>query len=147
MNLNRLSIDIKEDEGVIYEIYPDHLGHLTFGVGHLITAEDIEYGLPIGTYVCRDRVEFCFTWDLDEAIRKCKNLYGPAFDCWPCTVQEVLVNMIFNLGYKGLSKFKNMRKALDMEDWGQVAIEGRDSLWYRQVTARAERLMRRLEET
>lgn len=146
MNLNRLYQTLKEDEGVIYEIYPDHLGYLTFGVGHLVTKEDEEFGLPAGTPVSHNRVDFCFQWDVDDAIESCKRLYGSDFDFWPSAVQEVLVNMMFNLGYRGLSRFKNFKKALEMEDFAQAAIEGRDSLWYRQVTNRAERLMRRLEE-
>lgn len=139
-------MQLKEDEGTIYQIYPDHLGYLTCGVGHLITEDDEEYGKPIGTAVTHSRVDFCLQWDIDKAINNAKKLYHPDFGYWPGAVQEVLVNMIFNLGYTGLSTFKNFKKALVMEDWGQAAIEGRDSLWYRQVTNRAERLMTRLEE-
>jgi lysozyme len=53
--------------------------------------------------------------------------------------------MMFNLGRTRLSKFKNMRTAIDNEDWATAAVEGRDSRWYRQVGNRAERLMERLE--
>ena len=53
--------------------------------------------------------------------------------------------MMFNMGRPRLSKFKNMNKALWAEDWKGAAVEGRDSRWYRQVTQRAERLMKRLE--
>jgi hypothetical protein len=53
--------------------------------------------------------------------------------------------MMFNLGRPRLSKFKNMKKALDNGNWQLAAVEGEDSLWYRQVTNRAERLMTRLE--
>jgi lysozyme len=146
MNLNRLYRQLKEDEGVIYEIYPDHLGFLTFGVGHLVTGEDEELGRPIGTPITHTRVDFCLQWDVEHSITNAKKLYSPDFDYWPGAVQEILVNMVFNLGYAGLGRFKNFKKALDMEDWGQAAKEGRDSLWYRQVTNRAERLMTRLEE-
>ena len=38
-----------------------------------------------------------------------------------------------------------MHAALNREDWAEAAKEGRDSLWYRQVPNRAERLMSRLE--
>jgi len=54
--------------------------------------------------------------------------------------------MMFNLGRPRLSKFKNMKKALDSRRWALAALEGRDSLWYRQVGNRAERLMGRLED-
>ncbi len=36
MNFKRLYEQLKIDEGVIYEIYHDHLGYHTFGVGHLV---------------------------------------------------------------------------------------------------------------
>ena len=39
-----------------------------------------------------------------------------------------------------------MKKALDSRRWALAALEGRDSLWYRQVGNRAERLMGRLED-
>ena len=53
--------------------------------------------------------------------------------------------MMFNMGRTRLSKFKNHNSALQSEDWKKAAIEGRDSIWYKQVTNRAERLMCRLE--
>jgi len=53
--------------------------------------------------------------------------------------------MLFNLGRPRLSKFKNFKKALDAQDWKRAGIEGRDSVWYRQVGRRAERLMVRME--
>ena len=73
-------------------------------------------------------------------------LYGePYFEDFPDEVQEILVNMMFNMGRPRLSKFKKMNAALKKEDWKEAAKEGRDSRWYNQVTKRAERLMTRLE--
>ena len=51
MNKERVFEQLKIDEGVKYEIYRDHLGYPTFGVGHLIVKDDPEYGLPEGTEV------------------------------------------------------------------------------------------------
>jgi len=53
--------------------------------------------------------------------------------------------MMFNMGRTRLSKFKNFNAAILDHDWKTAATEGRDSLWYRQVTNRAERLMSRME--
>ena len=53
--------------------------------------------------------------------------------------------MMFNMGRPRLSKFKKMNEAIAQKDWKGAAVEGRDSRWYRQVTQRAERLMKRLE--
>ena len=52
---------------------------------------------------------------------------------------------MFNMGRPRLSKFKNFNAAIEEHDWSRAAVEGRDSLWYRQVTNRAERLMSRME--
>ena len=135
---------MKIDEGVVYEVYHDHLGLPTCGVGHLVMESDAESGQPVGTPVDEDRVNDCFEKDLDTAISECKVLFED-FDDMPGEVQEVLVNMMFNMGRTRLSGFKNFKKALDEGDWSQAAVEGRDSKWYRQVTNRAERLMERLE--
>ena len=49
MNIDLLREELMRDEGVIYEIYKDHLGLPTCGIGHLITDLDTEYGKPDGT--------------------------------------------------------------------------------------------------
>ena len=144
MNREAVYETLKVDEGVVYEIYKDHLGFETFGVGHLIVEADPEHGQPVGTKVSEDRVKECFEVDLDVAINECKVLYKD-FDSWPDEVQQILVNMMFNMGRTRLSKFKNFQAALEAKDWKKAAVEGRDSLWYKQVTNRAERLMKRLE--
>jgi len=137
---------LKIDEGVVNEIYLDHLGYPTFGVGHLVTEGDPEHGKPVGTPVSEERVEEVFERDLDTAIGECIALYGNQFVKWPGEVQEIVVNMMFNMGRTRLGGFKNFRKALEERDWKKAAVEGRDSKWYNQVTNRAERLMERLEQ-
>jgi len=146
MNREAVYEQLKIDEGVVYGIYNDHLGYPTFGVGHLIVEDDEEFGRPIGTAVTEERVRACFARDLEIAERECCALYGEgSFGAFPDEVQQILVNMMFNMGRPRLSKFKNMNKAIEQNDWKRAAAEGRDSLWYRQVRKRAERLMTRLE--
>jgi|SRR5210317_427885 lysozyme len=147
VNMNREAVfeQLKIDEGVVNEIYLDHLGYPTFGVGHLVLESDEEHGQPVGTPVNEERVKECFERDLDTAISECVALYGEGFTSWPDEVQQVLVNMMFNMGRTRLGGFKNFRKALEEGDWKKAGVEGRDSKWYRQVTNRAERLMSRLE--
>jgi GH24 family phage-related lysozyme (muramidase) len=145
MNREAVYEQLKIDEGVVYEVYKDHLGYPTFGVGHLIIESDPEYGWDVGDPVSEERVKECFEKDLDLSISECVALYGDQFNEWPGEVQEILVNMMFNMGRTRLGGFKNFRKALEAHDWKQAAIEGRDSRWHKQVTNRAERLMSRLE--
>lgn len=145
-NIDRLKDQLEYDEGVVYEIYSCPAGYLTFGVGHKITESDREWGWGEGTPVAHHRVWEVFNQDVEMAIKGCENIYGEdQFYSWPPEVQEILINMCFNLGQGGLSKFKKMNNALHHRDWNLAAQEGRDSLWYAQVTKRAERLMSRLE--
>ena len=96
---------LKIDEGVEYEIYKDHLGYPTFGVGHLVLETDPEHGQEVGTPVSEDRVKECFEKDLDTAISECNALYEEGvFGDLPGEVQEILVNMMFNMGRTRLSK-------------------------------------------
>jgi len=137
---------LKIDEGVEYQIYLDHLGYPTFGVGHLVTDADPEAGLEVGTQVSEDRVWEAFDQDLDIAIAECHQLFpGDKFEGFPEEAQQVIVNMMFNMGRPRLSGFKKFIAACEAKDWKTAAIEGRDSRWYNQVTNRAERLMVRLE--
>jgi len=145
-NRERVYKQLIEDEGIKYEIYLDHLGYPTFGIGHLILETDEEYGKPVGTPVNKERVYKCFEEELDLCISECHKLYGKdTFKEFPSEVQEILVNMMFNLGRPRLSGFKKFNAALLKGNWQTAAKEGRDSRWYRQVTNRAERLMTRLE--
>jgi len=145
MNIEQLKETLKIDEGVVYEIYNDHLGYPTFGIGHLVLERDGEHGLPVGTPVSEDRVSECFEQDVQIVIEDCKKLHD-GWDGYPQEVKQIIANMMFNMGLTRLSKFNKHNAALRCGDWKEAAIEGRDSRWYKQVTNRAERLMKRLEE-
>ena len=67
---------LAEDEGIVLEIYNDHLGYATFGIGHLITDDDPEYGQEVGTPVSEERVRECFDNDIVIADGECVGLYG-----------------------------------------------------------------------
>ena len=144
MNIERVQKQLEIDEGVVYKIYTDHLGYPTFGIGHLITKNDPEFEEPVGTPVSKERVDSVFAIDIKIAEDECCVLY-PFWEELPEEVQEILVNMMFNLGRPRLTKFKKMNAALEMGDWKTAAIEGRDSRWYHQVGRRSERLMTRME--
>ena len=144
MNREQVQKQLAVDEGIVHEVYLDHLGYATFGIGHLITDKDPEQEYTVGTPISEERVTEAFQSDLDISIGECKVLFD-LWDTYPGEVQEILVNMMFNLGRPRLSKFKNFKKAVDSGDWAKAGIEGRDSLWWKQVGNRAERLMVRIE--
>ena len=143
MDIEKLREEIKYDEGSVNEIYLDHLGLATFCIGHLVTEWDEEYGWEIGTPVSEDRCNEVFDSDIQIVLADCKQLY-PDFNELPEEVQRIIANMMFNMGRPRLSKFKGMKAGVDARDWNKAADEMVDSRWYRQVTNRAERLVKRM---
>ena len=143
MDIEKLREQLKIDEGCVYEIYNDHLGYATFGIGHLVTESDPENGQELGTPVSESRVIEAFEQDVQTVLSDCAILY-PDFDELPEEAQQVIANMMFNMGRPRLSKFKGMKRGVDSRDWNAAADEMVDSAWYRQVTNRADRLVERM---
>ena len=143
MNLEQFREQLEIDEGVKYEVYNDHLGYATFGVGHLVLESDPEYGDPIGAPVSESRVIEAFEQDCENVLRDCDILYEDFADL-PEEAQQVIANMMFNMGRPRLSKFKGMKRGVDSRNWNEAADEMVDSAWYRQVTNRADRLVERI---
>ena len=139
MNIEALREQLKVDEGVKYEIYKDHLGYPTFGIGHLITEDDPEHGEPDGTEISEDRVNEVFESDVAKFVSEAKILFSD-LDELPDVAQQVIVNMAFNMGRPRLSKFKNFIAGVNDRDWVRAAEEMMDSRWADQVGARAVRL-------
>ena len=143
MNIEQLREQLEIDEGVEYEVYLDHLGYATFGVGHLVLESDPEHGAEVGTPVSESRVIEAFEQDCENVLRDCNILYED-FASLPEEAQQVIANMMFNMGRPRLSKFKGMKRGVDSRDWNAAADEMVDSRWYRQVTNRADRLVERM---
>jgi len=145
MNRAKLKEEIIADEGMVKHIYLDHLGYPTFGVGHLVLAADPESGKDTGTEVSEERIQECLERDLDTVMMDCVKLY-PNWTELPEEVQHIVANMMFNMGYPRLSKFKGMKAGVDSKNWNKAADEMVDSRWYKQVTNRANRLVERMRQ-
>ena len=143
MNIDKLRKELERDEGVRYEVYLDHLGYPTFGIGHLITEDDPEKGKRVGTKVSEERVVEAFESDIRMVLDDCHNLYDN-FSGIPEECQLILANMMFNMGRTRLGKFKNMNAAVEEGDYSRAANEMVNSRWYNQVRNRASRLVERM---
>jgi lysozyme len=143
VDIEQLRETLKVDEGVKYEIYKDHLGYPTFGIGHLIVESDEEYGQSVGTGVHLDRVNEAFDEDVAVMVDEAKKLF-PDLEDLPEEAQQVIVNMTFNMGRPRLSKFKKFIAGVNAGDWEKAAVEMMDSRWAKQVGSRAERLRDRI---
>ena len=146
---NELIEIVKEDlirhEGYVAEIYLDSENLPTFGIGHLVTEDDMEHSWPVGTPVTDERILDVFHKDCDvaytDACALVLNFAGQAVDA-----QRVLVNMAFNLGRNRLSKFKNMLRYVNEGNYVMAANEMVNSKWYGQVGRRSKELVDIMKE-
>ena len=148
MNLEELKEHIKFEEGVKINdngehiLYNDSLGYKTLGIGHLVKATDPENEMEVGTVVSQERVDECFEADLYVAINDMEKFTEDMNV--DENVKECVTHMVFQLGLPRLNKFKNFKQALLDGDIKTAQAEMKDSLWYRQTTNRADRLIEKL---
>ena len=135
---------LEADEGVKHEVYLDHLGKATTGIGHLILEDDAEHGWPVGAPVSEERVSELFAQDVQTALKDALWLQ-PDLEGWPIPAQITVVSLAFQLGAPRYSKFVKHHEALEDEHWMTAAAELRDSKLYRQTPERTERHAQRLE--
>ena len=146
--------EISSDEGKILHAYLCTELHATVGIGHKILDTDPEkeleiYGVnweevPDDQCITEHRCYVLFQEDVQIAIGGCMNIYSN-WDELPQEMQHVLVNMAFQMGQRGLSNFKNMKAAIEEQDFAKTAVEMMDSRWASQTPERAERLKLRVE--
>ena len=135
MSYNDLKARIKEHEGFVPKIYKDQLGFKTIGFGHLVLATDrFKEGV---TYKKKD-LEEVFDSDFNIAKSNANQLIKglPLHHQAKC----VIIEMVFQLGIGGVSKFKKMWKALKQNNYQIASEEMLDSKWAKQTPKRAEEL-------
>ncbi len=141
--IKELQSELEADEGCKYQIYLDHLGYPTAGIGHLITEKDDEFGAPVDTPISRKRIDEWFKQDIGYCLDDCRVIFAD-WDELPQEVQKITANMAFNLGRVRLSKFSKFIAAVNAGEWLTAASEMNDSQWRRQVPNRAQRLIKRM---
>ena len=126
---------IKKHEGFLSKVYLDSLGKATIGYGHLLTEDD---DFVEGVIYDKDILESLFEKDFSKAVQGAEELlkgYEIAL-----IAKEVIIEMVFQLGKTGVSKFKNMFAALKEHEYSRAAAEMLNSAWYRQTPSRCEDL-------
>lgn len=140
---DKLREELEYDEGVKYEIYLDHLGLPTFGIGHLVKEDDPEHGMDVGTEISEERCKEVFSEDIRVTLKDCEIIFED-WDKLPEEARLVTANMCFQLGRPRLSKFKKTIDACNRGSWSEMATEMRDSKWNKQTPERSERLIERI---
>ena len=143
MNMERLLKSVKEHEGYRNKVYLDTLGKRTVGVGHLCVEDFWEDDKEYEEKFLMEILEK----DLQQAIRGARSL----MEDHGCTdideqAEEILIEMVFQLGMTGVSKFKNMWKALSELNYVGASYEMLDSRWSKQTPNRAKSMAKIMKE-
>jgi len=126
--------------------YRDSVGLWTVGYGHLIDDDAPPFGAAtIGDVLDHitdaQRHSEWLDADLEIATKDARAWLGDTFEQLSDTAQRVVVEMAYQLGGGGLSKFVQMRAALVALNMGLAAACGLNSKWATQTPQRAKELM------
>ena len=135
-NYKKLAIRIKTNEGFRNKSYLDSLGNNTVGYGHLIKKSE-KHLLHIR--LSKKTLTKIFKKDLERAIVDYGKIYKK--QKFSKKTQEVLIEMIFQLGLKGVLGFKKFNKHLLKKNNFLAALEMIDSKWYKQTPLRVTKLV------
>lgn len=135
MNIQLLQKELTRDEGVRFSPYKDTKDIMTVGIGHNLQSSPISYSYPL----TQDQVNQIFASDVQNVIKDL-NANIPWWSSLDEVRQRVLANMTFNLGINGLLAFKNTINLIKCGNYAAAAEGMKNSKWYNQVGARADRL-------
>jgi len=131
LKFTNLKKRIKKNEGYSNKPYKDQLGFYTIGFGHLIRPSEKIYFKKIFN---KQYFEELFEYDFNIALSCYKKfLYKKNHKK---AEKELLIEMIFQLGLKGVLKFKRMLFYLNNKKKYMTCLEMLDSLWYKQTPKR-----------
>ena len=128
---------IRDDEGFRPKMYTDTLGRYTIGIGFCL--DRIEMPLMVAEYWCNMILR-------EREIQLCRTPLHPVYINLNAPRQFAILNMCYQLGVYGVSRFSKMWAALDNESYKEAGAEALDSIWARiQTPERAQRIANVLE--
>ena len=129
-----LKNEIKEHEGYRDTVYLDSLSKRTVGFGHLCVEDHWEDNKQYD----KEYLEEIFEKDFNIALTDAnKILEGKPVNH---IAREVIIELVFNIGMPRTKKFVKCLAALDNEDYNESGNQILDSLYAKQVPARAGKL-------
>lgn len=133
MNRTRLRAALSVDEGRSAKIYTDTVGRVTGGVGRNLTDRGFN----------ENEIDLMLSNDIDLAEHELDKSM-PWWRRLDDVRQEVLANMMFNMGATRLSGFKKFLAHAEAGEFGPASVEMLNSKWAAQVGKRAQRLARQM---
>ena len=120
---------IKDHEGFRSTVYQCTEGYDTIGYGFAI--KDLELDEDIADLILMRK--------LSKLQLRIESAFGWFFNS-PKEVQDVVVNMCYQMGLSGFSQFKKTIYYLETEQYEEAADEMLDSLWHKQTPSRSQEL-------
>ncbi len=136
LSYENLKKRIKKNEGFSIKPYKDRLGFLTIGYGHLILKSEKHF---LETKTNKKKLEKIFQEDFSQALEHFKIFLK--FFSSNKSEAELLIEMVFQIGIKGVLKFKKLLKNMKKGNRHLVCFEMMDSLWYKQTPKRVKNLI------
>ena len=136
MDIEQTKAEIKKEEGFRMETYKCTEGHLTGGYGHKMLDGETPPTDMAGWNKLFERDFARAVSGAEELLMICPNVDD--------TARHIVVEMCYQMGAYGVSKFKGMLKALQDEDYKTASVEMLDSLWAKQTPNRANRMSERM---
>lgn len=133
MNMEKLEESLRKHEGLSLKPYKDTVGKLTIGFG-----KNLDEGITI------QQAYALLALDIDTATKELDRVL-PSWREHNDVCQNVLVEMVYNLGANRFLTFKKMILALRDRDYSRAAIEMMSSKWAGQVGKRAATLANVME--
>lgn len=130
---DRLIAQIKRHEGVRLEPYFCTAGKLTIGIGRNL--DDVG--------ISEKEAEFMLMNDLTKVIDQARQYSW--YEGLNDPRKAVILNMIFNMGANGFSKFKKTHQFIEEGDYTEASLEMLNSKWADMVKRRAIELSRQME--
>ena len=136
IDMDKLLESVKKHEGYRNKVYLDTLNKRTVGVGHLCVEDFWEDGKEYEEDFLMEILEKDLQSAIDQADDMCSNL----------TISDdakiIIIEMIFQLGGTGVSKFRKMWQALqqDPPDYAEASVQMLDSRWAKQTPNRAQEM-------
>ena len=133
--MEKLLESIKINEGFEPRVYKDTLGIDTIGYGFAI--KDL--------YLDEDIAEQILEKKVNKLLKEVDSRFD-WFKFMPENIKEVVVEMCYQLGVTGFSKFKKTIKLLSDRNFTKASTEMLDSLWAKQTPNRALKLSNIVKE-
>lgn len=153
IKLSPFEKDMVVHEGYSSTMYPDSRKIPTIGIGFNLRRPDaraklkalgLDYDAVMrGATITPQQAVKLMRDDLGVAQNHVNKQFGTQH---PQAVNEVLTDMMYNMGPKTFGEFHHVTQAVKAKDYGQAANHMEHSRWYKQVKTRGKDLVQKMRD-